>query len=286
MRGKHISKPFEDLIQEAEFLAGNGTKELILIAQDTTDYGKDIYGRQLLGTLLNKLSEIHGIDWIRIMYAYPSRFPSEVIDIIAENKKICRYIDLPLQHISDSVLKSMRRGVTSRRIKELLYKLKERIPGIALRTTFIAGYPGETDNEFRELCDFIREIKFDRMGVFTYSIEENTSAFILGDPVPEKVKKERKEIIMEIQREISLEKNKEMIGRRFKVLIDRKENNFYIARSYREAPEVDGEILIPFNNLKNKIKIGGFINVEITDFNEYDLFASLVHEEIPSMEVL
>jgi ribosomal protein S12 methylthiotransferase len=241
---------------------------------------------QSLGTLLNKLSEIHGIDWIRIMYAYPSRFPSEVIDIIAENKKICRYIDLPLQHISDSVLKSMRRGVTSRRIKELLYKLKERIPGIALRTTFISGYPGETDKEFRELCDFIREIKFDRMGVFTYSIEENTSAFILGDPIPEKVKKERKEIIMEIQREISLEKNKEMIGRRFKVLIDRKENNFYIARSYREAPEVDGEILIPFNNLKNKIKIGGFINVEITDFNEYDLFASLVHEEIPSMEVL
>lgn len=286
MRGKHVSKPIEDLIHEAEFLAGNGTKELILIAQDTTDYGKDIYGKQLLGTLLNKLSEIHRIDWIRIMYAYPSSFPSEVIDIIAENKKVCSYIDLPLQHISDSVLKSMRRGVTSRRIKELLYKLKERIPGIVLRTTFIAGYPGETDKEFRELCDFIREIKFDRMGVFTYSIEENTSAFILGDPVPEKVKKERKEIIMEIQREISLEKNKEMIGRRFKVLIDRKENNFYIARSYREAPEVDGEILIPFNNLKNKIKIGGFINVEITDFNEYDLFASLVHEEIPSMEVL
>jgi len=285
MRGKHRSRPLEELIKEAEFLAGNKTKELILIAQDTTDYGKDIYGRQALGTLLNKLSEIEGIEWIRIMYAYPSRFPEDVINIIAENQKICSYIDIPLQHISDSVLKSMKRGVTSRRIKELLYKLKERIPSITLRTTLIAGYPNEMEKEFRELCDFIREIKFDRLGVFTYSLEENTSSYILGDPVPDNIKKERKEIIMEIQKEISLEKNKELCGKRLRVLIDRIENEFYIARSYREAPEVDGEILLPYNNSRNKINIGEFINVEINDYNEYDLYGSIVHEGIPSMEV-
>jgi len=285
MRGKHRSRPLEELIKEAEFLAGNKTKELILIAQDTTDYGKDIYGRQALGTLLNKLSEIEGIEWIRIMYAYPSRFPEDVINIIAENQKICSYIDIPLQHISDSVLKSMRRGVTSRRIKELLYKLKERIPSITLRTTLIAGYPNEMEKEFRELCDFIREIKFDRLGVFTYSLEENTSSYILGDPVPDNIKKERKKIIMEIQKEISLEKNKELCGKQLRVLIDRIENEFYIARSYREAPEVDGEILLPYNNSRNKINIGEFINVEINDYNEYDLYGSIVHEGIPSMEV-
>jgi len=285
MRGKHRSRPLEELIKEAEFLAGNKTKELILIAQDTTDYGKDIYGRQALGTLLNKLSEIEGIEWIRIMYAYPSRFPEDVINIIAENQKICSYIDIPLQHISDSVLKSMKRGVTSKRIKELLYKLKERIPSITLRTTLIAGYPNEMEKEFRELCDFIREIKFDRLGVFTYSLEENTSSYILGDPVPDNIKKERKEIIMEIQKEISLEKNKELCGKRLRVLIDRIENEFYIARSYREAPEVDGEILLPYNNSRNKINIGEFINVEINDYNEYDLYGSIVHEGIPSMEV-
>jgi len=285
IRGKHRSRPLEELIKEAEFLAGNKTKELILIAQDTTDYGKDIYGRQALGTLLNKLSEIEGIEWIRIMYAYPSRFPEDVINIIAENQKICSYIDIPLQHISDSVLKSMRRGVTSRRIKELLYKLKERIPSITLRTTLIAGYPNEMEKEFRELCDFIREIKFDRLGVFTYSLEENTSSYILGDPVPDNIKKERKKIIMEIQKEISLEKNKELCGKRLRVLIDRIENEFYIARSYREAPEVDGEILLPYNNSRNKINIGEFINVEINDYNEYDLYGSIVHEGIPSMEV-
>ncbi|HVO73714.1 MAG TPA: hypothetical protein VMT35_06800, partial [Ignavibacteriaceae bacterium] len=168
----------------------------------------------------------------------------------------------------------------------LLHRLKERIPGIALRTTFIAGYPNETEKEFMELCEFIREIKFDRLGIFTYSLEENTSAFLLGDPVPEKVKKERREILMEIQKEISLEKNKEIVGRRFRVLIDGTENNFYVARSYREAPEVDGEILIPFNNLKHKFNAGEFINVEIIDFNEYDLFASAANEKIPSSEVL
>jgi ribosomal protein S12 methylthiotransferase len=286
MRGKHRSKPPEELIMEAEFLARSGTKELILIAQDTTDYGKDIYGQQALGTLLNKLSEIEEIVWIRLMYTYPSKFPDDVIDIIAENQKICKYIDIPLQHISDSVLKSMRRGVTSIRIKELLYRLRERIPSVTLRTTLIAGYPTETDKEFHELCDFIREIKFDRLGVFTYSMEENTSSYLLGDPIPVEIKNERKEIIMEIQKEISLEKNKNLCGKQLKVLVDRLENKFYAARSYREAPEVDGEILIPFYSLKNKINIGQFFNVEITDYNEYDLFGSIVHEGIPSLEVL
>jgi ribosomal protein S12 methylthiotransferase len=274
MRGKHKSKPVEDLIREAEFLVRNNTKELVIIAQDTTDYGIDIYNKRIIAELLNKLSEVKGIEWIRLMYAYPSRFPDELIDVIADNPKICNYIDIPLQHISDNVLKSMRRGVTSKKTIELLSKIKNKIPDITLRTTFITGYPNETEKEFDELCDFIREVKFDRVGVFTFSVEENTSSYILGDPVPEKVKQKRKEILMEIQREISLEKNKYFMNKELKVLVEGTEGDFFIGRSYRDAPEVDGEILIPLNGIP--IVPGNFYNVRVDNFNEYELFGKVV----------
>lgn len=274
MRGKHKSKIKEDLIREAEYLVKNNTKELIIIAQDTTDYGIDIYGKRILGDLLNELSEINGIEWIRLMYTYPSKFPDTLIKIIADNPKICKYIDIPLQHISDNVLKSMRRGISARRTKELLYKLKENIPDLAIRTTFIVGYPNETEKDFQELCDFISDIKFDHMGVFTFSVEENTSSFILGDPVEDELKKERKKILMEMQKEISFGKNKDLVGKRLSILLENKENDYFIGRSYRDAPEIDGEILIPGNN--DDLEFGKFYTAEIFDCNEYDLFGKFV----------
>jgi ribosomal protein S12 methylthiotransferase len=273
MRGKHKSKPMEDLLSESRFLASKGTKELVIIAQDTTDYGIDISGKRTISTLLNHLSEIPGIEWIRLMYAYPSKFPDDLIDTIASNPKICKYVDIPLQHISDSVLKSMRRGVTSERTKDLLFKLRDRIPGLTIRTTFITGYPNESEKDFDDLCSFIKEIRFDRLGVFTYSVEENTSSFILGDPIPEKVKLERKNKIMEIQKDISAEINNEFLGKTLKVLIDRIEGDYYIARSYRDAPEVDCEVLIPIKN--NNIKLGEFYTVKVYESDEYDLFAEI-----------
>ena len=274
MRGKHKSKIKEDLIREAEFLAKNNTKELIIIAQDTTDYGIDIYEKRIIADLLNELSEIDGIEWIRLMYAYPSKFPDTLIDEIASNPKVCKYVDIPLQHISDSVLKSMRRGTTAKRTKELLYKLRENVPDLALRTTFIVGYPNETEKDFKELCDFVSEIKFDHMGIFTYSVEENTASFVLGNPVNDELKEERKNILMEMQKEISLEKNKNLVGKKINVLLENKENNYYTGRSYRDAPEIDGEILIPENN--DKIEFGKFYTAEIFDYNEYDLFGKFV----------
>ncbi|HPI39035.1 MAG TPA: MiaB/RimO family radical SAM methylthiotransferase, partial [Ignavibacteriaceae bacterium] len=275
MRGLHKSKTVEELVAEAEALAKLGTKELIIIGQDTTDYGKDIYGRRNLAELLRKLSLINGIKWIRLMYAYPSHFPDDLIDEIAANPKICKYIDIPLQHISDKILKSMRRGITKRRTIELLNTLKERIPELVLRTTIITGYPGETKKEFEELCGFIKEFKFDRLGVFTYSIEENTPAFVLGDKISHKEKEKRKEILMEIQQEISLNLNSQLPGRKLEVLIDRKEGGFFVGRSFREAPEVDGEILI--NGADNRVNIGNFYCAEVFDFNEYDLFANIIN---------
>ena len=274
MRGKHKSKTKEDLIREAEFLAGNNTRELIIIAQDTTDYGIDIYGKRILGDLLNELSEINGIEWIRLMYAYPSKFPDSLINIIANNPKICNYIDIPLQHISDNVLKSMRRGITAKRTKELIYRLKENIPDLALRTTFIVGYPNETEKDFKELYDFVNEIKFDHMGVFTFSVEDNTSSFILGDPVNDELKEDRKNILMEIQKEISLEKNKSQKGKKLNVLLENKENDYFIGRTYRDAPEIDGEFLIKGN--QDKFEFGKFYTAEILDCNEYDLFGKFV----------
>lgn len=273
IRGKHKTKPMEDLIAEADSLAHQGVKELNIIGQDTTDYGIELYGKRNLAELLHKLSEINGIEWIRLLYAYPSRFPEDLMDEIASNPKICKYIDIPLQHISDNVLKSMRRGITQRRTKELINQLKEKIPNLILRTTFIVGYPTETEKEFEELCDFVRDIKFDRCGVFNYSIEENTPCFILGDPIPQEIKEERKATLMEIQKDISEEKNRSLIGSKIKIIVDRLDGDYYVARSERDAPEVDGEILIGAK--KSQLCIGQFYNVEIYDCNEYDLFANL-----------
>ena len=277
MRGKHKSKPIESLVDEAEFLAAKNVKEIIIIGQDTTDYGIDLYGQRNLAGLLSKLSEINGIEWIRLLYAYPSHFPKDLINVIAENPKVLKYIDIPLQHISDKILKSMRRGITSGRTKELIYELRERISGLIIRTTFIVGYPAETEEDFDILCDFVKDIQFDKLGVFTYSQEENTPSFILGDPVPEKVKEERKSVLMEIQKEISLQKNKNLVGQSLNVLIDDVEgkgvNSYFIARSYRDAPEVDGEVLIPAGD---NLNIGNFYKVKIYDYNEYDLFGRVL----------
>lgn len=270
MRGLHKTKTIEELLRESRSLANQGVKEIILIGQDTTDYGKELYGKRNAAELINDISKINGIEWIRLLYAYPSHFPDDLINEIANNPKICKYIDLPLQHISDDVLKSMRRGITQRRTKELIYTLREKIPNLTLRTTFIVGYPNETENEFIELCDFVKEVKFDRFGVFNYSIEENTPSFLLGDPIPHEVKEERKAILMEIQKEISEEKNRSLIGRKLKVLIDGTEDNYYVARSERDAPEVDGEVLIDKN--EGTFSTGEFYDVEIYDCNEYDLF--------------
>jgi len=274
MRGKHKSKPIDDLIKEAEFLAANNTKELVLIAQDTTDYGKDLPSDKHFPHLLRELSKIDEIKWIRIMYAYPSRFQTDLIEEIAINPKICNYIDIPLQHISDNILRSMRRGVTGSQTRKLLNELRTRIPGVTLRTTFIVGYPNETEKEFEELCEFVRQMKFDRIGTFTYSVEENTSSFILGDPVSKNVKEKRKDILMEIQKEISQENNSKFVGKKLKVLVEALEGDFYIGRSYRDAPEVDGEVLIDRQN--NKFNIGDFYDVDVYDYNEYDLFAKVL----------
>ena len=271
MRGTHKTKSIDELLYEASALAKKGVKEIIIIGQDTTDYGKDIYGKRNISELLNKLSEIEGIEWIRLLYAYPSHFPKDLMETIRDNPKVCKYIDIPLQHITDDVLKSMRRGITKRRTKELLKELKDTIPGITIRTTFIIGYPAETDNDFDELCEFVKDIEFDRFGVFKFSVEENTSSYILGDPVSDEIKEERVSTIMEIQKEISLKKNEELIGKTMKVIIDSEDSEFYIARSERDAPEVDGEVLI--NKSEKKLNIGTFYNVEIYDCNEYDLFA-------------
>ncbi len=276
MRGNHKSKPIEELVREAEFLASNNTRELVIIAQDTTGYGKDLYNKQNLAELLNKLSKINGIEWIRIMYAYPSRFPEDLINEIASNEKICNYIDIPLQHISDSVLKSMRRGITKKQTLDLVNKLREGIPGLILRTTFIVGYPNETEKEFNELCEFINDAQFDRVGTFDYSQEENTVSYEMGDTVPQEEKLERRDKIMELQKEVSLKKNSELKGKKLKVLVEAVEGDFYIGRSYRDAPEVDGEVLIPVKN--RKLKIGEFYLSEVYDYNEYDLFADVVEK--------
>jgi len=274
MRGKHRSKPQEHLLKEAASLANKGVKELIIIGQDTTDYGIDIYGKRTLAELLNKLSKIEKLKWIRLMYAYPSHFPQNLMNEIANNEKILNYIDLPLQHISENILKSMRRGISKRRTIELIELLRSRIPNLTLRTTLIVGYPGETERDFNELYDFVKETEFDRMGVFTYSQEEQTPAYALGDPVPAKIKEERQAVLMELQKGISLKKNSKLKGEKFEIIVDSEEEEFYLARSAKDAPEVDCEVLIP--RRKNKVKIGNIYTVEIYDFNEYDLFGNII----------
>lgn len=274
MRGLHKSRPIEDLLSEVNSLVKKGVKELLIIGQDTTDYGKDIYGKRNLAELLNKISHIDGIEWIKLLYAYPSHFPEDLIDEIAENPKICKYIDIPLQHISDTILKSMRRGITKNTTLNLLQKLKIKIPNLAVRTTFIVGYPNETEIEFEELKNFIQEYKFEKIGVFNYSVEENTPSFILGNPIDETVKEDRKSEIMEIQKEISFEKNKTQIGRKIKVIIDDIEGEYFIGRTEWDAPEVDGEVLIKADD--KMLKLGEFYFIEIVDCNEYDLFGKFV----------
>ena len=273
IRGGHISVPEEELIKEARFLAEQGVKELILIAQDLTYYGIDIYGKRTIAQLINKLSEIKGIEWIRLHYAYPAGFPEDLLDVMNNNSKVCKYLDIPLQHINDRILKSMKRGLGSEGTRALVQKMKERVPGVALRTTLITGYPGETEEEFNELLDFVKESEFDRLGVFTYSEEEDTPAFRLKDDVPEDLKQERMEKVMELQQEISLKLNKQRTGKIFKTIIDRKEGEYYVGRTEFDSPEVDNEVLI---TSEKKLTIGNFYNVLIEKADYFDLYGSVV----------
>ena len=274
MRGKHKSKPIEDLVTEAKKLARNGVKELILIAQDLTYYGLDLYKSRRLADLLIALSEVDGIEWIRLHYAFPTGFPEDVLQVIRENDKVCNYIDIPLQHISDSVLKSMRRGTTHEKTDALLEKFRKEVPGMTIRTSLIVGYPGETEEDFQELKDWVSDIKFDRLGVFTYSHEENTHAFLLEDDLPEEVKHQRAEEIMEVQSDISYQLNQKKVGKTIKVLFDRIEGEYFIGRSEFDSPDVDNEVLVKAKD--TYVRIGDFANVKITHADHYDLFGELV----------
>ena len=270
MRGKHVSKPMERVVLEARRLAALGVRELIIIAQDSTYYGLDLYGKRVLAPLLRKIAELEGVEWIRLMYAFPSGFPSDLIDEFNGNPKLCAYLDMPVQHCSDNVLASMRRGIGSLELRRLIGTIRGRVPGIALRTTLITGYPNEGEKEFEELLDFVGETEFDRLGVFTYSQEDGTAAFGLGDPVPPEVKEERRNRIMERQREISLKKNSMLVGRSVRVLIDEKSGGTALGRTVRDAPEIDN--VVEVRNAEN-LPVGNFSEVTIVDAGEYDLFA-------------
>ncbi len=273
MRGGHKSKPLKDILHEAELLSEKGVKELIIIGQDTTYWGFDNTGKRNLAKVLDELSKIKGIEWIRLMYAYPSRFPSDIIEIIRERENITKYLDIPIQHISDKVLKSMRRGITKKVLTDLLEKIRKEIPGIALRTTLITGYPNETEKEFLEMLKFLEEFKFERLGVFTYSNEDDTTAAKeLKDIIPQKEKFARQQILLEAQRKISLEKNTALTGKKMKVLIDRKEGNYYAGRTYMDAPEVDQEVII---DTKKKLETGNFYETLIYDCEDFDLFGEV-----------
>jgi len=272
IRGKHISRPLEEIIHEATLLASKGVKEIILIAQDLTYYGMDLYKERKLKSLLEALARIEGIVWVRLHYAYPSDFPAEILDLVCEHPKICKYIDIPLQHISDELLRSMNRGLTREKTLNLLHTFREKVPGIAIRTTLIVGYPHETEAHFEELKAFVRLQRFDRLGVFTYSPEEKTAAYYLHDGVPDEVKQSRMEALMEIQQEISLEKNREKVGQTFEVLIDRQEGEYYIGRSEFDSPEVDNEILI---TSPQPLETGCFYPVKIERAEHFDLFGNV-----------
>ncbi|MDP2175198.1 MAG: 30S ribosomal protein S12 methylthiotransferase RimO [Bacteroidota bacterium] len=276
MRGKHVSKSIEQIVTEAKNLVKNGTKEIMLIAQDSTYYGIDLYGERKLKELLEELVKVEGLSWIRLHYAYPSQFPEEILPVMAQNQNICKYIDMPVQHISDNVLKIMRRGISKRRTYELLNTIKEQVPGIALRTTLLVGHPGETEADFEELKQFVKDFKFDRLGVFTYSHEENTHAHSLADDIPEHTKKQRAEEIMAIQEEISMAKNQAMIGKVVKVLFDRKEGQYFVGRTEWDSPEVDNEVLVDASN--QFVRLGDFANVKITNVESFDLIGELVKQ--------
>ncbi len=274
MRGKHISRPMEEIVSEARKLASRGTKELLLIAQDSTYYGLDIYKGRKLSELLFRLSDVEGIEWIRLHYAFPGGFPLDVLDVIRERSNICKYLDMPLQHISDPLLVSMRRGTTREKTIGLIDTIREKVPGIALRTTLITGYPGETEKDQDELLSFVEQTRFDRLGVFTYSHEENTRAYLLQDDVPAAIKQERAGAIMALQERISSEINRTKTGKVFKVMVDRKEGRYFIGRTESDSPEVDNEVLIESNN--QYIRIGDFTNVRITGSEAFDLTGEVV----------
>lgn len=271
MRGKHVSRPIESLVEEAKNLASQGVKELLIIAQDSTYYGIDIYGKRELAKLLTELSKVDGIEWIRLHYAFPAGFPEDVLEVMATNDKICSYLDIPLQHGSSKMLESMRRGIDRPRTEALLKKIREKVPNIAIRTTMIAGYPGETEDDFNQLVDFIKSQRFERLGVFTYSHEENTHAYNLEDDVPEDVKEERLNQLMAIQQDISLELNQAKVGSEMLVLIDRLESGTYFGRTEFDSPEVDNEVLI--DAAEHYLRVGDMVTVKITNATEFDLTA-------------
>ena len=270
MRGAHISTPIEDLVTEAEKLAAKGVKELILIAQDITYYGLDLYKKRALADLLRALVKVEGIEWIRIHYAFPTGFPMDVLEVMKTEPKICNYLDIPLQHISDKILTSMKRGTTQEKTTKLLNKFREAVPEMAIRTTLIVGYPGETEEDFQALKDFVKAMRFDRLGCFTYSHEENTTAYELADDVPEEVKLQRANEIMELQSQISWELNQAKVGKVFRCLIDRKEGNYFVGRTEYDSPDVDNEVLIDAK--KHYVKIGDFTDVKITEAVDYVLY--------------
>jgi len=273
MRGRHISKPMEQIVLEAENLVRNGVREIMLIAQDSTYYGIDIYKRRTMSELLKKLSDVEGLDWIRVHYAYPSGFPMDIIEVMSERDNICNYLDIPLQHGSTRMLKIMRRGITREKTDKLIADIREVNPGIALRTTLIAGHPGETEEDFQEMYDFVERSQFDRLGIFTYSHEEGTSAHKLEDDVPEQVKRSRSNKIMALQQKISAEKNMQKVGKTVKVLIDRADANNYYGRTEQDSPEVDNEVIIPTKEMH--LRVGDFYDVLITESKEYDLIGKV-----------
>ena len=273
MRGKHISTPIEQLVHQAKVLAAKGVKELMLIAQDLTYYGLDLYKERALARLLEELCLVDGIEWIRLHYAFPSGFPMDVLDVMKNNPKICNYLDMPLQHGSTKMLKAMRRGITREKTEELIAKIRETVPGIALRTTLIAGYPGETDADFQEMYDWVQRSRFDRLGIFAYSHEENTHAFNFEDDVSQKLKKERTDIIMDLQSGISHELNQKKIGASLKVLFDRVEGGYFVGRTEYDSPDVDNEVLLKKEG--NYVRIGDFENILINNADHYDLYGEI-----------
>lgn len=273
MRGQHVSRSIEDLVNETERLVSKGVKEVMLIAQELTYYGLDIYKKRALPDLLNRLADIPGLEWIRLHYAYPSKFPLEILDVMRERENICNYLDMPLQHASDAMLKAMRRNITKAEMEALLLAIREKVPGICLRTTLITGFPGETREDVEQLKSFLQEQRFDRVGIFQYSHEENTSAFELKDDIPAAEKQSRAEEIMEVQQEISLEKNQEKVGKTFRVLVDKKEAGRYIGRTEYDSVEVDNEVII---NTGRRLKPGDFVQVKITKAYDYDLEGELL----------
>ncbi|MBA4850808.1 30S ribosomal protein S12 methylthiotransferase RimO [Emticicia sp. BO119] len=273
MRGKHLSKPIEQLVLEAKNLVKKGTKELILLAQDLTYYGIDLYKKRELANLLDQLSDVEGIEWIRLQYAYPSGFPLDILDVIKNRSNVCKYLDMPLQHGSTEMLKIMRRGITREKTEDLIKTIRDTVPDIALRTTLITGHPGETEEHFEEMYRFVEMTRFERLGVFQYSHEENTHAYSMSDDVPTEVKQERNDLIMELQQGISQELNQEKIGKTFKVLFDRKEGGHFIGRTEFDSPEVDNEVLVPASQY---VRRGDFANVRITDATEFDLYGEVI----------